>query len=218
MLNSKEHGFYRYTPAKDLYFAKNINLIPVTVSEVKKLCCEYPIVIVMEEETPRLVLLSGLKENMAIDEKGVWKGTYVPSFLKRYPFTLMRSESDDTTAHIGFDLESGLFSSPEGEPLFNPDGTPSEILENINTFLAAFQKENQLTTNILLRLKEEGLIEAAQLTYTDENGEEQKVGGFAIISKEKLFETDDAFLLEAVRNGWMEMIELHNLSLAKIKV
>lgn len=212
ILNPKEHGFYRYTSPTDLYYAKDLNLIPVTFSEVKMLCCEYPIVIMIENEIPKLMLMTGLQSNGAIDEKGKWKGSYMPSFLKRYPFTLVQAESEEAL-HIGFDLESGLFSSPEGRPLFDQEGTPTAILENMKKLLTAFQQEAQITKNILTQLKEKELLQETHFTFKKEDGEEQKVGGFFIIDKKKLLEQEDDFLLEAVKNGWMEMIELHHLSL-----
>ncbi len=217
ILNSEEHSFYRYTPAKDYYYAKEMNLIPITYSEIKMLCCDYPIVIIMDEETPKLMLMTGLKENNAIDENGQWKGIYVPSFLQRYPFTLVKMAADDDNMHIGFDLESGLFSSPEGYPLFNADKTHTEILEKIKKLLTIFQKENKITDNILLRMHEKGLFKEGQFPLKNKEGEEQKIGGFYIFDKKKFFEQEDAFLLEAVRNGGMEIIELHLLSLSKVR-
>ena len=215
LLNPKEHSFYRYTPAKDFYYAKNMNLIPITFSEIKYLCCEYPIVIIIKDEKPALMLLTGLEKNGAIDDKGIWKGTYIPSFLKRYPFTLVQT-GEDESLHIGFDLESGLFSSPEGYPLFNQDGTPAEILENVKTLLTVFQNEHQLTENILLKMHEKELLQPTHFTLKKEGEEEQKIGGFFMVDKAKLFEQENDFLGEAVKNGWMEMIELHLFSLSNV--
>ncbi len=216
ILNPKEHGFYRYTPLKDLYHAKDMNLIPITFSEIKLLCCEYPVVILIENEIPRFILLTGVESNVAIDEEGQWKGTYIPYFLRRYPFTFVQVESREGL-NIGFDLESGLFSSPEGDALFDAEGAPTAVLENLKELLTAFEKESKITENILIRLKEQGVLEPAQITLKKGDDEEERVGGFFTISKKKLFEQEDDFLLETVKNGWMEMIELHHLSLAKVK-
>lgn len=214
ILDPKAHAFYRYTPAKDFYYAKDMNLIPITYSEIKYLCCEYPIVIIMIDEKPKLMLMTGVKENNAIDDKGQWKIMYPPYFVRKYPFALIRSESDDTF-YTGFDLESGLFSSPEGSLLFDAEGKPTSVLENINKLLTAYQKETHITENVLLKMKEFGLLQPAEFMIKKEDGVEQKVEGFFTIDKKKFLEQEDDFLLKALKSGWMEIIELHHLSLSK---
>ena len=216
ILDPKTHSFFRYTPATDFYFAKNLTLIPITISEVKLLCCEYPIVIIMQEEKPNLMILTGLTESNAIDEKGLWRGNYIPAFLRRYPFTLVE-DSSSKTHHVGFDLESGLFSSPEGQALFNADGTASSSLEAVKQLLTLFQEENQITQNILISMNEKNLLTASEFTIKKEEGEAKKIGGFFNINKKILFELENDLLLEVVKNGWMEIIELQQLSLKNSK-
>ena len=212
ILSPQEHGFYRYTPATDFFYAKALNLIPVTFCELKLLCCDYPIVVMIQNGQPQLMLLTGVETNGAVDDKGAWRGTYVPAFLRRYPFTLVQGETEESLA-IGFDLESGLFSSPEGQPLFDTEGTPTPILNEVKQLLSAFQEESRITQNILMRMAEKSLFSSTELTLPKRDGTPQHVGGFFMIDKKKLKESDDAFLLEAVKNGWMEMVELQNLSL-----
>ena len=216
ILDPKIHNFYRYTAATDFYCAKSLTLIPITFSEIKLLCCEYPIVIIMQEEKPSLMLLTGVSENGAIDEKGAWRGSYIPAFLRRYPFTLVE-DAPSETHHIGFDLESGLFSSPEGQALFNADGTASSALEAVKQLLTIFQQESQITQNILMRMMEKDLLTASEFTLQKENEEAKKINGFFTINKKRLFELENDFLIEVLQNGWMEMIELQQLSLKNIK-
>ncbi len=213
ILQAKEHGFYRFTPPQDFYFAKDLNLIPITFSEVKSLCCDYPIIIIEQNDKPMLMLMTGTERNSAIDEKGQWTCDYLPAFLRRYPFTLVADEKNTETLQLGFDLESGCFTSPDGVTLFNTEGKPSEALINAKKLLEVYNTEIQITTNILKRLKEQELFQPSQFNFKKEGEEDQNVGGFFIIDKKKLLEQEDSFLLEAIKSGWMEMIELHLLSL-----
>ncbi|MEA3492511.1 MAG: SapC family protein [Campylobacterota bacterium] len=212
ILQPKEHGFYRYSPPQDYYFAKDANLIPITFSEVKSLCCSYPIIIIEQDDKPMLMLMTGIEHNNAVDEKGEWSCDYLPAFLRRYPFTLVGDESSDTL-QLGFDLESGCFTSPNGDTLFDTDGEPSEALINAKKLLEAYNSEIQITNNILKRLKEKELLQPSQFTFKRDGEEDQKIGGFSIIDKKRLFEQDDESLLDTIKNGWMEIIELHLLSL-----
>ena len=213
ILQAKEHGFYRYTAPQDYYFAKDTNLIPVTFSEVKSLCCSYPIIILEQDDKPMLMLMTGTERNGAIDEKGQWTCSYLPAFLRRYPFILVADENNTETLQIGFDLEGGCFSSPDGNELFDVNGKPSEALINVKTLLETYNNEIQITNNILQRLKEKELLQASQFNFKKEGEEDRSIGGFFIIDRKKLLEQDDTFLLETMKNGWMEMIELHLLSL-----
>ena len=82
-----------------------------------------------------------------------------------------------------------------------------------NPSVSAFQEESRITQNILMRMVEKSLFSSTELTLPKRDGTPPHVGGFFMIDKKKLKESDDAFLLEAVKNGWMEMVELQNLSL-----
>lgn len=214
-LNHSEHSFYRYSVPDNLYFAKNLTLIPITFSEIKLLCCEFPIVVVQNDSGFMLTILTGEKSNQALDENGKWKSKYLPAFLRKYPFILTQSSQKDTLS-LGFDMESGCFSSPEGEALFNGDGTPTSIVTESMSLLENIAKEMNITGGILEKLNEYEVLEASSYTVTKENEEPRQVGGFFIINREKISKLDDEKLLTISKNGWMEMIELQALSLKNI--
>jgi len=93
ILNPKEHSFFRYQAPDNLFFAKDLNIIPISFSEVKLLCCDFPIVVIGEENNLTLAILTGHKKNNAIDEKsGKWIGEYLPAFLRRYPFIFVEDK------------------------------------------------------------------------------------------------------------------------------
>jgi len=213
ILDHNEHSFYRYTPPQEFFFAKELNLIPIVYSELSALCCDYPIVIMKQDNQIELMIVTGIDKNNTIGSDGKWSKGYIPAFLRRYPFTLVKSSQEDDTLHVGFDFDSGCFSSPNGSPLFTNDGSPSETLMNIKSLLKAYQEESQNTQAVLTLLQEQDLLVESQITLKNSKGEDQLVDGFFSIDKEKLLKQDDEFLLQAIRGGWMEMIELHLLSL-----
>lgn len=215
ILEPAKHSFYRYTAPQEFYFAKNLNLIPITYSEIGFLCCKHPIVIIEQDAQASLMLLTGSKSNNLVDAAGKWQAEYIPAFLRRYPFTLVKTDENSETLNIGFDFDSGCFSSPEGSPLFSSDGEATESLVDIKTLLEAYQQETQLTTNILAILKERDLLAPAQTVLQNSDGEDQIIDGFLMVDKKKLLEQDDAFLLQVIKSGWMEIIELHLLSITR---
>jgi len=217
ILNPKEHSFFRYQAPDNLFFAKDLNIIPISFSEVKLLCCDFPIVVIGEENNLTLAILTGHKKNSAVDEKsGKWIGEYLPAFLRRYPFIFVE-DKEKKTLHFGFDMESGCFNSPEGEALFDMSGNPSKTVTTFMKFLESYGKEIQLTTNILNRLYEIGVLEQAQYKIEREGQEEENIGGFMVFNKEKQSKLDRKSFLEIAKNNWYELIELEILSLKNIK-
>lgn len=215
LLQPAEHSFYRYTAPQEFFFAKDLNLIPITYSEIKFLCCKHPIVIIEQNGQASLMLLAGSDKNNLVDESGKWRAEYIPAFLRRYPFTLVKTDENSETLNIGFDFDSGCFSSPEGSPLFSSEGEATQTLTDIKILLEAYQQENQLTQNILALFKERDLFSPAKTMLKNSDGEDQLIDGFLMVDKEKLLGQDDEFLLQTIKNGWMELIELHLFSIKR---
>ena len=216
LLNKEEHKDFRFKPVSDLNFAKDMMVVPITYEEVALLCCEYPIVI-LGGEAPKFAIVVGVEEeqgNVVIDENGKWRGSYVPAFLRRYPFALVRT--GDEALAIGVDLHSGCFSDPEGEPLFDQEGNPQPVLEQQIAFLETFERQMTLTSEILKAFNEKKVLSERVLTYK-KDGEEKKVGGFFAFDRTKLAELDDAVLADWARRGWIDLVVCQNHSMKQFQ-
>ncbi len=211
VLNSNEHRDFRFTPEKDLLFARDMNIIPITFSEIQKLCCDYPIVYI-GGESPSMAIVVGIDEegkNLAIDEEGRFRGAYVPAFLRRYPFIMVKTGEDEMA--LGFDIESGCFSSPEGERLFDDEGKATNTLNNIGTFLKSLEDEFIITRNMVAELERLGILEERVLTI-GEGENAKKIGGFKTVEHERLTALSDDVLADMVKKGWIEVITLQQFS------
>jgi len=218
LLDKNKQRYFKYTPIKTFDFAKSVDFIPITFSEVKQLCCHFPIVIAENSDTAALAILAkgvGGRGVTAIKENGSFAGKYIPAFLRRYPFAWIK-EGEDETLHLGYESESGCFDAPTGKRLFDDEGNPAKILEQILELMSGIEKEMKITQNILHTLKEREIIQPVNF-IVGEGDEAKKVSYFSAINREKLIEQDDDFLLTTLKNGWMEMIELHLLSLRHLK-
>jgi len=217
ILNPKEHSFYRYMAPDNLFFARTMTYIPISFSEVKLLCCDFPIVIIYEKEgNSTLAILTGDASNQAVTKEGKWDGPYVPAFLSRYPFVLVEDEKEEEKVHLGFDMESGCFSSPEGEVLFDEQGKPAAILGKTLEYLGSLNTEMKITNAIIQKFAELEILSESQYSIAYEDKEDRTVGGFWVVDKEKLLALPDESLVEAMKSGWTELIELHLLSLKNI--
>lgn len=216
ILNSESDRALRYTVPENLEFARKANAFPIAYTEIPNLCCDYPIIFV-DAEDPYLAVLVGFEEegnNLALDEAGKWRGAYVPAFLRRYPFSLA-AMSEDRFA-LAIDLESGCFSSPEGEALYTAEGEPSKLLKKIQSFAVQFHTELQKTQAWVKTLKEKGLLVPRTLTIGE--GESQKqLAGFFLLDNEKLHNLDDALIADWTRKGWLDLLALQNFSLRNVQ-
>ena len=216
VLNAAEHSDFRFTPAGDLKFAKDMNVIPITFSEVQKLCCDFPIVY-LGGETPSIVVVVGFDEegkNLAIDEEGRWRGEYVPAFLRRYPFVMVKTGEDEMS--LGVDLQSGCFSNPEGEALFGEDGTPTEKLSGIGEFLQNLEGEFATTRALVAELEKAEVLKERVLSI-GEGEDARKIGGFKSVEHSALTALGDEKLAGWARSGLLELIALQQFSIKNFR-
>jgi hypothetical protein len=204
--------------------AAGLNSLFLAVAEFPDACKEYPIVFVRVGQEPTdgskqaiapLAVL-GLKpgQNLFIKD-GKWTGNYAPAYLRRYPFAMARIDDSEQVA-VCFDSEWSGFSETEGTPLFNEDGTPSELTLNAKTFLESFEDESERTRAILQKLSDLDLFQDMRFQATLPSGEKIDVEGFLAINEEKYAKLDDAVVLDLFRSGLLSLLEMHRLSMGNM--
>lgn len=216
LLNKEEHKNVLIKPLVDMSFAKELLVIPITYSEVQYLCSEFPIVFV-EAETPYLAIVTGIgKEegNLALDGNNQWRGgDYIPAYLRRYPFALIRNGAEEgTKALVGVDFDCDCFSEKEGERLFDEEGNPTEKLLGQIKFLEEYEKELAITAAIIKIVKSKGLLKGLEIGVTIDE-KKKALRGFSAIDWELLYKMEDEVLLDWLRKGWVEIFAMHKGSL-----
>src|SRR3546814_3632968 len=107
----------------------------------------------------------GLHEgmNLFVDAEGRFRGeSYIPAYLRRYPFLLARLRPDSEELSLCFDPSSGIISAEgEGDPLFS-EGQPSETtrseehtselqsLMRISYAVFCLKKKNKIKTGLII--------------------------------------------------------------------
>lgn len=215
-LTPERHIGVRVLDRKDYSFAATANVIPLTVDEFPVAMRHYPIVLAPGElATP--VALVGFERgrNAYVDADGQWrKGAYIPAYVRRYPFGLVR-ESVEAERHIlCVDMSSTLLGEgDEGQPLFNSEGQPADATKRALDFCQRYVASTERTRAVMHEAQELGLIGPSEVTIS-RGGRKQKVDGFALISEEKLRGLDDATLGGLVRRGVTSLYAAHQMSLA----
>ena len=217
ILDKEKHKELKINPLSDLYFAKGVTHIPLLASEVAQVGATFPVVFTAGE-TPSLVTLVSLgTDSLALSADGKWITSYVPSYLRKYPFSLASTKENPNQKVILIDEDSSLFSKSKGKQLFKKDGEKSETLEHAINFLTSYDAQMGATLNVAKIIAQSGILEAREISVGE--GEEKKilVNGFQVVSREKLNALSDDILAEWVRKGIVSMIDAHLKSLSNIE-
>jgi hypothetical protein len=160
-LNTVTHGKLRFTPLSNFEFASKVNSVPLIAAEFPIACRQYPIVIIGGPNgtlSAQAVLSLEQDRNSFLDETGNWTATYVPAFIRRYPFVLADIPGKPDDFDVAYDEASGSFDKKKGDPLFDDGGSPTKFLQEQIDFLRLFHAESKRTQEFLEVLKKEDLL------------------------------------------------------------
>ena len=113
------------------FYLQDKPLVPISVVEAHRTALDLPLGFLRKEDgslSLMAVLSLNRDDNAQIGPKGLWMGGYMPVLVRAHPFSIVVQE-DQTT--IVVDADSEWLSESEGEPLFDPEGNPSKILQNL---------------------------------------------------------------------------------------
>jgi hypothetical protein len=218
-LNRNNHKDLHIFPIENHFaFSSHFNALPLVATEMMDAAKDYPIVFLnSDEDRFGMAVLVGLrdKENLMVDDKGRWtRGSYVPAFVRQYPFVLVTDESNQQLTVCLDEVYEGL-SKEKGQKLFDENGNESEYLKNVLHFMRAVHDESQKTIEFAKRLKELGLL-VPKVIHIDPPGIKQTVEGFWVVDAQKLNGIDDARVLELHHSGYLTWIYAHLISLGTL--
>ena len=160
-MNTTAHNKLRFTPLSNFEFASKVSAVPLIVAEFPVACRQYPIVFIEGPNkmlSAQAVLSLEQERNSFLDEKGNWTATYVPAFIRRYPFVLAEIAGKPDDFDVAFDEASGCFDKKKGELLFEEQGTPTKFMQEQIDFLRLFHAEYKRTQQFLDVLQKEELL------------------------------------------------------------
>lgn len=198
-------------------FARAATSVPVALEEFAPAARFMPIVFGPEPPHMPVALLSlHAAENRFVGPDGEWRpNSYMPAYLRRYPFLLVRAAADSDQLVLCLDPTAPQLSKMEGEPLFDAEGAPAAIAIRAFEFArhveASFRRTREMT-EALLHL---GLLQPAAFQF-DHDGKPFRVDGFHAIERERLMSLTAEQFLPLRDKGWLEPIHAHLLSLAGI--
>ncbi|HEX8215884.1 MAG TPA: SapC family protein [Allosphingosinicella sp.] len=219
-LSSSVHTGYRVRNADNAPFLVNAHAIPITVDEFITAQRHYPIVFSVGENPVPLALM-GLNEgvNVFVDDQGKLLGeTYIPAYIRRYPFMLARLQPDAQELSLCFDPTSDLIGElDDGNPLFDGD-QPNDNLNSILKFCEEFEIAAQRTNAFVKEVQEAELLIDGEVTIQPTGQDQPFVyRGFQMVSDEKLRELHGDKLRKLNQNGALPLVIAHLFSLPMVR-
>lgn len=210
LLNAALHGDLKLAPAADLRFAAHLNSVVLVAAEFPQAAAHYPIVFseIGNEWTALAVLGPKDGANAFVNAEGKWlANTYVPAFVRRYPFVLVEDRERNTFS-LAADFDSAMISRTDGAPLYE-DGKPTETAENALKFCIGFHNQLKQTQGFVRRMAEAGILVSRTAEVTLPGGARSRLTGFHVIDETVLSGLPDEEFLKLRRDGVLNLIYSH---------
>jgi hypothetical protein len=154
-------------------------------------------------------------ENLFIDADGQWEASYVPAMIRRYPFALTKVPDEDRYV-VCVDEASDLLSETDGNPMFDEQGNPTQVIENVRRYLAELQQMDQLTREFTKFLGSHNLLTPLNMRVNAAD-QVKNITGCYVINEERLNNFSDQLFLEVRQSRYLPAIYAHLISLPQIE-
>jgi hypothetical protein len=216
-LDAARHKGLGVSATGDYTFAKTANVVMLTGMEFALASRSYPIVFAASDEQLPVAIL-GLRngENLFV-QNGAWtQHTYIPAYIRRYPFAFLESE-DKKTLILCVDIGADAVVSDADTKFFGDDGKPSKFTLNALEFCRAFQIQYNVTRLLVALLNKHELLVPRQADVTFPGGEKTAVHDFLVVDEQRLNNLRDDIFLEFRKAGILPFIHFHLMSLANFR-
>jgi hypothetical protein len=220
-LSSQLHPSHKIRSRTTFPEAHATHAVPLTVDEFVAAQRHYPIVFGVGDNPAPLALL-GLSDgqNMFVDADGNWRqDTYIPAYVRRYPFMLAKLTPEAQDLTLCFDNSSDLVAAGdfEGQTLFDGE-EPTEATKGILRFCEQFEEAVTRTRLFMEELQKLDVIIDGEVTIQQEGLAQPAVyRGFRMVSEDKIRELRGDQLRKIVQNGMLGIIYAHMYSLGNVR-
>jgi len=219
-VSSQLHQQLKIRPIEKAPHLGATHAVPLTVDEFVVAQRDYPIVFSVGESPVPLALM-GLNEgvNVFVSEDGeMLNPTYLPAYVRRYPFMLARLRRESDELSLCFDPTSeavGTFE--EGAPLFEGE-KPADTLNDILKFCEDFEIAAQRTNAFMTEIAQAGLLMDGEVAIQPDGVAQPYVyRGFQMVDEEKVRNLDAETLHRLHQNGALTLVTAHLFSLSLMR-
>ncbi|MEL7129520.1 MAG: SapC family protein [Pseudomonadota bacterium] len=199
-------------------FLRTAHAVPVTVTEFGMASVHFPLIFVGEDKTPIAVMGVRQGQNLYVTAEGhAEPDTYVPAFVRRYPFVFANDNNNDQLL-LCVDVDAPMVSSEPEVSFFDGD-QPSKFTQDAIEFCKEFERQRRSTLQFRDLLLKHDLLEQKSISFQprdtagNEVGSPQKIADYWAISEERLNALSDEAYLELKTGGAIGAIYAHLVSL-----
>jgi len=194
--------------------------VPITIDEFAVAQRHYPIIF-SSGDNPVPLALMGLNEgvNTFVDGDGKLIGeTYVPAYVRRYPFLLARLRDDSEDLSLCFDPTADAVGEfEEGDALF-ADGQPTEATKAILGFCEQFEQAGQRTQAFMEELVKSKLLMDGEVSIQPDGSEQPFIyRGFQMVNEEALRDLRGDAMRKMNKSGLLPLVYAHLFSLSLMR-
>lgn len=216
-LNRDAHRDLRLRTSKEpLGYARSAHLIPALVEEFTSAMAEMPIAFLPGAAHPTAVFVVGLEpgSNVFVSDMGLWQASYVPAYLRRYPFIIGDVQSADPVLCIDEAFE-GL-NTKEGARLFSASGEPEPTVTQALSLAQGYRVAAERTETFCALLQRLGLFRSVTLDAKLPNGQTTVVHGLLTVNEDAFDELPEKKVLELRKEKFLKPVFAHLLSLKSL--
>ena len=219
-LNSELHRDLKFdTTQVNFSFARDTTAVLIAGIEFAEASRDYPIVFIRgQDQQLRPMVVLGVREgeNLFVDEAGKWTASYVPAFVRRYPFVLAEGAKSDQLV-VCIDEKCVALNSESGELLIDANGQSQPLMNDVLQFLQNFQQEFSRTEALTKQLDDLGLFVQQGVRFDTTGGETFQLSDFQMIDEAKLNQIEDDKLPSLFRSGALGLACLHLASMGNMR-
>jgi len=219
-LSSTRHRSLYVKMGNDYRFADDVNAVPMLVPEFASAAMHYVIVFVGEGDQvmPAAVLGTRAGQNLFLREDGGWDASYIPAFIRQYPFVVSRRDGDPDKFTLCIDDSyAGCNDQGRGERLFDADGERTAFLQQMIAWTGEYQGQFRRTKQFCAKLQDLGLLMPMQARARMSSGAEVAFSGFLAVDRQRLQNLTGEQLADLMAHGELELIYLHLTSLRNLE-
>ena len=219
-VSSKRHGQSSVEIGANYAFSRNVNSVPLMAVEFPQAAPEYAIVFAGSGDAVMPAVILGVRsnENLYLSKDGTWRTSYIPAFVRRYPFVFSNSEDGKTFTLCVDEAFPGFNREGRGQRLFNDDGKPTPYVDNVLKFNQEYRAQFLRSQAFCKKVNELKLLEPMQAQFALDSGERMSLGGFMAVDRKKLKALPGDTLAALAKTDELELLYLHLQSMRNFTV
>ncbi|SDZ94645.1 SapC family protein [Microbulbifer marinus] len=217
-LDSNEHRELRIRPGFEFEHLAGQQLVPLAASELISAANSFPTIFVKDGATGdyRCAGMLGVEEGEnVVFTNGQGNSAYIPLDIRRYPFYIA-GNGDTGEMTLCINELSKKFSRDFGQPLFDEDGNPSQVVNSMKKLLSEHARNEAETRVFVEFLDSKNLLEQRELMFKVD-GKDRKISGIFCVSEQAVRDLDEASVLEMHQRNYFGAVYAHLVSLGQVR-